>query len=121
MSIHTEETNGGKMKLFALLAALMLSVPVNSQSVYGRPILITWDRSSNDTLEFPKGVYFTYRTTLDPLTGNCNQFSKIGGSGTATSFTDMQAIPGMTYCYKEAFYNGTQSPQSEFPQIVVAQ
>lgn len=109
------------MKLFAILAVLMLSVPTNAQSVFGKPITLVFDRSTSDTPDFPKGGYFTYRATLDPLTGNCNQYSKIGGSGSLTSYTDTQVIPGITYCYGEVFYDGKQSPMSDFPVIVTAQ
>lgn len=110
------------MKLFALLAVLMLlSTNVSAQSIFGRPILVQFERSTQDTPDFPKGGYFIYRTTLDPLTGNCNRFLKIGGSGTSTSFLDTQTIPGITYCYASAFYNGAQSPLSDVPAIVTAQ
>lgn len=112
-----------RKEALALILMLGLFTPraAHAQSVFSsHPVTLTWDRSTQDTLEYPKGVYFTYRSTFNPLTGGCNVFSKIGGSGTNTSFTDTQMIPGIMYCYKEAFYNGTQSPQSEVPVIVLA-
>lgn len=106
------------MKILALILASLALSPLNAQSIFGRPVLLTFDKSTSDNIESPKGVYFTYRATLDPVTGNCNQFSKIGGSGATPSFLDTQTIPGMTYCYEEAFYNGTQSLKSDPPAIV---
>lgn len=110
------------MKLASLaLLMLLVSPRLNSQSIFGRPLTLTFDRSTSDTPDNPKGVYFTYRATLDPITGKCNRYSKIGGSGNTTSFTDTQMVLGITYCYGEAFYNGTQSPMSDFPVIATGQ
>lgn len=108
-----------KLKMLSLVGMLLFATAMNGQSVFGKPVTFTWDRSTSDTPDFPKGVYFTYRTTLNPLTGGCNAYLKVGGSGNLTTFTDTQMVPGITYCYKEVFYaNGTQSPQSDFPVIV---
>lgn len=113
-----------RKQALALLLMLGLFTPraIHAQSIFStHPILLTWDRSTQDTLEYPKGVYFTYRSTFNPLTGGCNAFTKIGGSGLNTSYLDTQVIAGIMYCYKEAFYNGTQSPQSDPPVVVLAQ
>lgn len=106
------------MKTTIALSLLMLLSPRLDAQIFGKPLTLTFDRSSSDNLENPKGVYFTYRATFDAVTGNCNQYSKIGGSGNTTNFIDTQMVPGIMYCYKEAFYNGTQSPMSDFPVII---
>jgi hypothetical protein len=108
------------MKKLLMLAMCLLFVSQAKPQMFGKPIVLTYDKSTNDGPDYPAGVYFTFRATLDPITQTCNQFSKIGYSGATQTFTDTQVVPTVTYCYAEAFYNGVQSRLSDIV-IVEAQ
>jgi hypothetical protein len=112
-----------KKLLFLVMVICLLFAPsVEAQSIFGRPILVSFEKSTSDDGSNPNAIYFIYRTTLNSVTGKCNQFSKLGGVRNSTSFLDTQAIPGITYCYDAVFYNGTtQGPLSGFPAVVTAQ